>query len=51
MLTAEREAIDFYNGKTELVDRRLDTISAELTEKRATYQVTLDRALQSKDAP
>ena len=42
---AEREAIDFYSGKTELVDSRLDTIQSELSEKNASYSVTLDRAL------
>ena len=42
---AEREAIDFYGGKVELVERRLDTIRADLSEKRATYDLALERAL------
>jgi hypothetical protein len=44
---AEREAIDFYGGKADLIDGRLDTLQSELSAKRATYDVTLDRALRS----
>jgi len=44
---AEREAVDFYSGKAELVERRLDTAQAELSEKRATYDLVLARALQA----
>ena len=47
---AEREAIDFYGNKAELVDQRLDTIRGDLTEKRAAYDIVLDRALNSSDA-
>lgn len=46
---AEAEAIDFYGGKAEIVDRRLDTIRAELSEKRATYDLALERALSETD--
>lgn len=42
---AEREAIDFYGGKVELVERRLDTIRADLSEKRASYDLALERTL------
>lgn len=44
---ADSEAIDFYEGKTEIIEQRLDQIGAELTERRATYEVTLDRALRA----
>jgi len=44
---AEREAIDFYSSKAELVDRSLDGTEVELSEKRASYDVVLDRALNS----
>ena len=47
---AEQEAIDFYGGKVELVERRLDTIRAELSEKRATYDLALERALNAETA-
>jgi Arc/MetJ family transcription regulator len=47
---AESEAIDFYGGKAEIVDRRLDSIRAELSEKRATYELALERALTETDA-
>ena len=46
---AEGEAIDFYSGKAETVDRRLDSIRAELAEKRATYELALERALTEGD--
>lgn len=42
---AETEAIEFYGQKRELVDQRLDSIGAELSEKRATYDVVMGRAL------
>jgi hypothetical protein len=44
---AEREAVDFYGGKVELVERRLDSIRAELSEKRTSYDLALDRALSA----
>jgi len=46
---AETEAIDFYGNKAETVDRRLDSIRAELSEKRATYELALERALTDPD--
>lgn len=48
--TAEREAIDFYRDKSAFVDTRLDSVDSELIERRATYDVTLDRALGAEDA-
>ena len=47
---AESEAIGFYGQKADLIDQRLDTIGADLTEKRASYELVLDRALNSSDA-
>jgi hypothetical protein len=44
---AEREAIDFYAGKSEVVERRLDSAQAELSEKRAAYDLVLARSLQA----
>ena len=44
---AEDQASSFYGGKVDLVDQRLDTVSAELTEKRASYDLKLQNALQS----
>ncbi|MEM9381343.1 MAG: hypothetical protein AAGB93_15425 [Planctomycetota bacterium] len=44
---AEAEAVEFYEGKSQTLDRRLDDVAAELTEVRATYEVTLDRALSN----
>ena len=46
---AEQEAIGFYGQKGEYVDQRLDQISADLSEKRATYEVVLDRALDQSN--
>lgn len=42
---AESEAIDFYNQKIDTVDQRMDSLDAELTEKRAVYDLALDNAL------
>jgi len=44
---AEREAVDFYNGKVDLIEERLDTIQADLSEKRASYDLQLDRSLDA----
>jgi len=44
---AEDQASSFYGGKVDLVDQRLDTVTAELTEKRATYDLKLQNALNS----
>jgi hypothetical protein len=46
---AEAEAVDFYSQKGELVDQRLDGLLADLSEKRASYEVLLDRALSTPD--
>lgn len=43
---AEVDATQFYKEKTELVERRMDSLGAELTEMRANYQVVLENALQ-----
>lgn len=45
---AEAEAVRFYSHKQEVVDGRLDTVGAELTEKRASYDVALQRALEAQ---
>ena len=49
---AEAEAASFYEEKIEVVDRRLDSLEVELSEKRATYDVALRGALgaESVDA-
>lgn len=47
---AEAEAVDFYAQKRELVEQRLDSIDAELSEKRATYDVVTQRALNERTA-
>jgi hypothetical protein len=44
---AERQAADFYSGKSALVEDRLDSIEVELAEKRASYDVSLARALEA----
>jgi hypothetical protein len=44
---AEDQASTFYGGKVDMVDQRLDTVSAELTEKRASYDLKLQNALSS----
>lgn len=46
---AEAEAVDFYGRRMEKIDERLDTVASDLAEKRATYEVTLDRALGASD--
>lgn len=45
---AEREASAFYTKKSQSVERRIDDVATELTELRATYDITLDRALTSR---
>ena len=47
---AEGQAIDFYQQKMEVVDQRLDSLSADLSEKRATYDVTLEDALGARSS-
>ena len=47
---AESEAIGFYGEKISVIEERLDVIQSELSEKRATYDVSLDRALSADDA-
>jgi len=44
---AETEAVDFYYGKMELVEQRLDDVHADLAEKRASYDVLMQRALEA----
>jgi hypothetical protein len=46
---AEREAVDFYEGKAGFVDERLDGNSVELAEKRAQYDLALDRTFNATD--
>lgn len=47
---AESDATQFYRGKVELVEKRLDSIAAELAELRATYSVSLEGALAGGEA-
>jgi hypothetical protein len=44
---AEGEAVDFYSERLELIDRRLDRIDVDLSEKRASYQLALGRTVES----
>ncbi len=44
---AEDEASDFYGRKVNLVEERLDTINADLTEMRASYDLKLQNALSA----
>ena len=44
---AEDEASSFYRGKLDLVDQTLDSVSADLAEKRASYQVKLQSSLKA----
>lgn len=46
---AESQAIDFYREKAGFVDRRMDTLGSDLSERRATYDVVLERALSSSE--
>ncbi len=46
---AESDATQFYRGKVELIEKRLDSVAAELAELRASYDVTLGHALQGGD--
>jgi len=45
---AEREAATFYTQKGQSVDRLMDGVATELSEVRASYDVTLDRALDGR---
>ncbi|TDJ72744.1 MAG: hypothetical protein E2O39_06135 [Planctomycetota bacterium] len=47
---AESEAVQFYSEKAGIIDRRLDSNSAELSEKRAVYDLALDRSLAAGDS-
>src|SRR5262245_16937187 len=40
---AESDATQFYRGKIEVIDKRLDTIAGELAERRAGYRMSLQR--------
>lgn len=44
---AEREAASFYEGRIQTVDRRLDSLEAELSEKRASYEQALRSSLEA----
>jgi hypothetical protein len=47
---AENDATQFYRGKVELIEKRLDSVAAELAELRATYAVSLEHALAGGEA-
>ena len=47
---AETDATQFYRGKVELIEKRLDSIAAELAELRATYAVSIEGALAGGEA-
>lgn len=44
---AEGDAAQFYRGKVEVIEQRMDSIAAELAERRAGYQLALSRSLQA----
>lgn len=46
---AESEAIDFYATKIESIEQGLDSISVGLSEKRASYEISLEQALGQTD--
>ena len=43
--SAEAEAIDFYGRKIETIDRGIDSIEVDLSEKRASYKIALEDVL------
>ncbi len=45
---AEREALGFYAQKMDVVDRRLDSLDVELSERRAAYDIALERTLAAQ---
>ena len=47
---AEAEAIEFYKSKVGAIDDRVDTIHVELAERRASYDIALERTLGARDA-
>ncbi len=47
---AESEAVEFYSGKLESVEQRLDVIESDLRAKRSSYDLKLDQALSARDA-
>jgi len=47
--TAEAEAAEFFRGKEARIEDRLDTVLVELSEKRASYEVSLDTALATEN--
>jgi hypothetical protein len=44
---SESEAIDFYQGRVDDIDRRGDAIQAELAEKSAYYKIALEKTLSA----
>ena len=48
--SAETEAIGFYSSKVETIDRGIDSMEVDLSEKRASYKVALEQTLQSEGA-
>ena len=47
---AEGEAVHFYRSKITTIEERVDSIHVELAEKRASYDLALDRSLSGSDA-
>ena len=47
---AESDATQFYREKVELIEKRMDSVAAELAELRANYDVSLEHALQAGPA-
>jgi hypothetical protein len=45
---AEDEAVGFYNEKLGYVDERMDGLRADLTEKRTTYDLAVERTLDAE---
>ncbi len=46
---AEGEAVAFYRGKVDAVESRIDSVAIDLTEKRASYDLALERTLGGPD--
>jgi prefoldin subunit 5 len=47
---AESEALRFYEQKIESIEQGLDSLRADIAEKKASYQIVLDRVMQITDA-
>ena len=48
--SAEAEAIGFYGKKIETIDRGIDSMEVDLSEKRASYKISLEQTLKANEA-